>query len=196
VLTLRRISLALVILGGILFATELPPEIGVRPLPGPTLKVRLPVTVRFGGEYGIEITMPKVGDALALEFEMIPCDFSFTIDRDGSEILSQHVEAISRGSEFGWAHTQQYGAGRAFHLSRGTYDVTIVGGSACPSAFARGASVTVVEQYKERILESLLRYLSARFLLFAGLLGLLISEFKSGRNKRLEASRPATSVKE
>jgi hypothetical protein len=183
-LTARRISLALAIIGAILLATEFPPEISVQPLPGPTLKVRLPVTVRFGGDYGLEVTMPKVGDALGLDFEMIPCDFSFTIERDGSEILSQHVQTISRGSEFGWAHTQQYGAGRGFHLSRGTYDVTIVGGSACPSAFARGASVTVVEQYKDRILESLLRYLSGRFFLFAGLLGLLISEFKIRRNKR------------
>lgn len=184
------------ILGAALFATELPPEIGVRPLPGPNLKVRLPVTVRFGGDYGLEVTMPKVGDALGLEFEMIPCDFSFTIERGGSEILSQQVQTISRGSEIGWAHTQQYGAGRGFHLSRGTYDVTIVGGSACPSAFARGASITVVEQYKDRILGSLLRYLTERFLLYAGLLGLLISEFKSGRNRRLEPSRPAPSLKE
>jgi hypothetical protein len=194
VITLRRLSLALVILGATLISTELPPQVDSQPLPGPALKVRLAVAVRFGGDYYVEVIMPKVGDALGLETETVPCALSFQIVRDGSEILSQHVETITRESEYGWAHTQQYTAGRVFHLSHGTYDVTIAGGPQCPSAVARGASVTVAEQYKEHILGSLLRYLSARLLLVVGVVGLLISEFKGRPNNRFERSRGASSV--
>ena len=60
----------------VLFAPQLPLDIGIEPFPGPALKIKLPIVVRFTGEYRVVLTMPKVGEALGLTSETIPCDFS------------------------------------------------------------------------------------------------------------------------
>jgi|SRR5271154_3392824 len=181
---LRRLLLACSIVGGLLLAFEFPPDINVLPLPGANLTDKFSLRVPSAGDYDLLISMAKVGDHLGLKEETIPCDLSLRVDADGRQVASRSISAITLGSEYGYAHTQQYYAQQPFHLPSGEYDVVITGGAHCPAATARGASVTVERQEQEHILGSLLYYAAARLLLGLGLLGLIIQEFRRGPNKR------------
>jgi hypothetical protein len=180
-MTRRLILLIIALLGAALWVAQLPSEIQVGPLPGQNLKVRLGVEVRFGGDYFVEVSMPKVGSAVALEpFDFIKCDLSLVIAKAGTEVQSQHIESMNRATEFGWANTQQYVGGPAFHLNHGMYDATISNGGGCPAAAARGASVTIARQYREHILRSLLLHLVTWALILVGVVGLVILDLKRG----------------
>jgi hypothetical protein len=180
-MTLRLLLLASALLGATLWVAQLPPDIQIGPLPGPNLEVRLGAGVKFGGDYFLEVSMPKVGNALALEpIDVIKCDLSLVIEKAGIAVYSQHIETMNRASEIGWAHTQQYVGGRSFHLNRGTYDVTISDGGGCPAAAARGASVTIAREYSEHIVGGLLLTFVTWALMLAGILGLIILEIKRG----------------
>lgn len=134
-MTRRLILSAITLLGVGVWAVQFPPNIQVDPLPGQNLKVRLNVEVRFGGNYFIEVSMPKVGDTPALDpVDVIKCDLSVIIAKAGTEIYSQRIETMNRAADNGWAYTQQYVGGRAFRLNRGSYDATISAGAGCPAA--------------------------------------------------------------
>ena len=178
-MTRRLLLLAVALLGAALWVAQLPSDIQVGPLPGQNLKVRLGVEVRFGGDYFVEVSMPKVGTAVALEpFDFIKCDLSLVIAKAGTEVHLQHIETMNRASEVGWAYTQQYVGGPSFHLNRGMYDATISDGGGCPAAAVRGASVTIAREYSEHILGSLVLHFVTWALILVGVLGLVILEVK------------------
>ena len=184
---LRRVFLAVAILGGILLATEEPSPIDVLPLPASTQSVRMGLHIRADGDYDLLVSVPKVGNELALTSETVPCDLAISISHEDKPILSQVIASIVRHSEIGYQNTQQYAAERSFHLKSGTYDVTISGGQQCAVATARGASVTLEKQEREHILGSLLYTFAARGLLVVGVLGLIAMEFRRGPKSRRQA---------
>jgi hypothetical protein len=124
------------------------------------------------------VSMPKVGDEIGLDSETVPCELSFSIAKNDVIVHSQDADTMTRGSAIGWANTEQYQAGRAFHLDRGDYAVTIKGGNGCPTASTRGASVTVATVEREHILGSIVILLVASMLLVGGIAGLLVIEFQ------------------
>jgi hypothetical protein len=70
---------------------------------GQNLEVRLGVEVRFAGDYFVEVSMPKVGSAVALApFDFIECDLSLVIAKAGTKVHSQHIETMNRATESGW----------------------------------------------------------------------------------------------
>jgi hypothetical protein len=162
----------------VLFAAQLPLDIGIEPFPGPALKIKLPIEVRFPGEYRVVLTMPKVGEALGLTSETIPCDFSVSVADERSVIHSLHIERITRFSEMGFANTQQYADEQAFHLPRGRYVATIIGGDQCSAARERGAMVTFERQERDNILAWLLLEALTGALFVGGVGGLLYYGFR------------------
>jgi hypothetical protein len=173
----RLILLALAVTGAALLALELPPSTDVQPFPGPNLMARLELNSRFGGDYRIQLSLPIVRQDVGLSSETLPCEFTASIERGETKILSRRVDEIVLVSELGSAHTQQYSAGDSFHLTRGTYAATIVGGAECPAATARGASVSIEKQEREHILGSIVQTVAGAALLLVGLLGLLFGAF-------------------
>src|SRR5277367_1689391 len=159
---LRRSLLTCSVVGGLLLVFETPPEIDILPLPGANLTDRFSFRVPSAGDYDLLISMAKVGSEISLSEETIPCDLSLRIDTEGRAVVSKTISTISRGSEIGFEHTQQYYAQQPFHLASGSYNVAITSGALCPAATARGASVTVERQEPEHILGSLLYYFAAR----------------------------------
>jgi len=171
----RLIFLAIALIGAAIWVAELPINEEAGPLPGRNLKVRLNVDVRFGGNYFVEVSMPKVGNTLAHEpLDIIRCDFYVTIAKAGTEVYSQHIETMSSATEIGWTYTQQYVGGASFRLDHGMYDATISAGEGCPVAAARGASVSVAREYKEHIVGSLLLNVFAWTLILVGVSGIVI----------------------
>jgi len=185
-MVLRGILLVLAIIGGALLATEMPPSIDVLPLPASAQVVRMLLRVRFEGDYDLLISMAKIGNEVGLTSETVPCDLALRVDRHGRPVLSEAIHSITRHSEIGYQHTQQYSADQPFHLKAGTYDVSIAGGVSCVVATARGASVTIEKQEREHILGSLIRAFAARALIVIGLLGLIMLAFRSRANQGLE----------
>jgi hypothetical protein len=178
-MTGRLLSLLAIIVGIVLFAAQLPTRFDISPFPGSALHVKLHFGVRFAGDYIVEVVMPKAGNELDPGTETVPCEFSFIISNNDVVVHSQYVDAMNRESEFGWANTQQYRAGHAFHLRHGDYAATIRG-STCPTAAKRGASVTVSRVDREHILGSLIAFTVAAILLLAGVAGILIAAFRPG----------------
>jgi hypothetical protein len=175
----RLIFLAIALLGAGIWVAQLPANTQVGPVPGQNLKVRLNVEVRFGGDYFVEVSMPKVGSAITLDpTDSIKCDLFVTIAGARTEMYSQHIETMNRATENGWAYTQQYVSAPSFHLNRGMYDVTIAGGRGCPEAVARGASATIGREYSEHIMSSLLLGFFTWTLILVGVLGLIIVDVK------------------
>jgi len=112
--------------------------------------------------------------------DFIKCDLSVVIAKAGTLVVSQHIDALDRRSEIGWAYTQQYVSGPSFHLNLGMYDATISAVGGCPSAAVRGASVTIAREYREHILGSLLLHVFIWVLILGAVLGLVILEVKRG----------------
>jgi len=180
-MTRRLVLLAAALLGAALWVAQLPSAVDVGPLPGQNLKVRLAVEVRFGGDYLVEVSMPKIGNGIGLEpHDPIKCDLSVVVAKAGTTVYSQHIDVMDRASEIGWAYTQQYVGGHSFHLSHGMYEATIFAAGGCPVASVRGASVTIAQEYKEHIVGSLLLIFVTWALIIAGVLGLVLLEVKRG----------------
>jgi hypothetical protein len=175
----RLVLLVIAVIGAGIWVAELPTNVEVAPLPGQNLKVRLSVAVRFGGNYFVEVSMPKVIDAPVLApLDVIKCDLSVIIAKAGIKIHSQRIETMNRASENGGAYTQQYVGGQYFRLDRGTYDVTISAGAGCPAATTRGASVFIAREYSEHIASSLLLNLLAWLLILVGVVGLVVLDVR------------------
>jgi len=172
----RWLFLLLVATGVLLLAGQFQPHVDVMPLPVSTAIVRLELPVRFAGDYRVEVSMPKVDRKLTLSEEAFSCDFLVSVEKDGRSVVSQHVTSIRTASEYGFANTQSFVAGENFHLGHGTYEATVTGGSACPVATTRGASVTIARFETEHILGSFLIFLLAIALVLVGLIGLMFSE--------------------
>jgi hypothetical protein len=173
----RWMFLLLLVAGALLLAGHIPVHIDVRPFPASNATVRLELPVRFAGDYQITLSMPKVDKKLTLDEEVFPCDFLVSIEADGHPVLSRHVTSMRTASEYGFANTQSFVAGENLHLGHGTYDVSVTGGSACPVATSRGASVTIEKFQREHILGTLLTWVLAIVLILVGLIGLMFSEF-------------------
>ena len=187
----RWLFLLLIIAGALLIVSQYPPHIDVAPFPAsPAEKVRLELPVRLAGDYRVEVSMPKIDNKLGLGEETFPCDFLVSIEYGGHQIVSRHVDSISTASEFGWANIQTFIAGENFHLSHGTYDVTVTSGSACQVAATKGASITVGRFEREHILGSLLVDLLSIALLLVGVVGLMFSEFVRRPNQLLKNDAP------
>jgi hypothetical protein len=179
-MTRRLILLVIIFIGASILWAQLPMDAQVAPFPGQNLKVRLNVNVRFGGDYLLSVSMPKLADISTESPQgVINCGLFVTISKAGDEIYSQHVESMMPGDDNGWAYTQQYVGGHYFHLNHGTYDATISAGNGCPAAAARGASVFFERKYSEHIVSSLLLNLLAWTLIILGVVGLIFFDGKS-----------------
>lgn len=186
----RLMFLLLVVAGVWLLASQFPPHIDVMPLPTSTSIVRLKLPVRSAGDYHLKVSMPKIDNKLTLSEESFSCDILVSIEAGGYPVVSQHVTSIRTASEYGFANTQSFVGGENFQLRRGTYEVTITGGSACPVATTRGASVTIKRFETKHILGSLFILLLVIALILVGVTGLLLSEFVRRPNQPLNNDAP------
>ena len=183
--TPRLVLLAAVAIGAAYLLVLESSVVETVPLPATGLSVRLQLQARRSGDYFFEVTMPKVGTALGLTEETVPCDMQVTIERNDVTAASQHIVAIRRTSEIGWSNIQIYRAAPPINLNRGNYAVTITGG-ACPSAVARGASIRVLKEdvgdpVGLYLIQSLYFYL-ALIAIFGGVAALTVLEVR-GRPK-------------
>ena len=95
-MTGRLLSLLAIIVGGVLFAAQLPTRFDISPFPGSALHVKLHFGVRFAGDYIVEVVMPKAGNELDPGAETVPCEFSFIISKNDVVVHSQNVDAMNR----------------------------------------------------------------------------------------------------
>jgi hypothetical protein len=189
-----RLVLLAVIAGGVAFlASDRPFDAGTWPLPGSQLSVRVPFKLRRAGDYFIEVAMPKAStDKMHVVDETLPCELSYTIETDGVSSQAQRVSTIKSTGEYGWANIVLYNASPAFHLRRGEYTITVIGGPGCVAARERGATITiseVVRQPTEQYLLSTFLTFLARVAVFGGLSVLIVIELRSKSKYPLERSR-------
>jgi len=186
---LRRVFLVLVAVSAWLIANEATDPPDVQPLPGPGLTVQIPLKLSAAGDYILRVLMPKVGNALGLSPETVPCDISLRVVRNGAVVVLQNATSMTRLGELGHWRVQEYQAGDSFHLQSGEYDAVVSGSSNCTVAATRGASMEIAEVYRERILAGLARYYGPRILMIVSLLVLVLLEFMTKPNNRIERTR-------
>lgn len=178
----RRVLISSAIVGAAITTFTQPNDLRSVPFPGSKLYINMPATIRSSGEYYLMVEMPIVEDSAAMPPETVSCDFAYSVHKDKAIAWSESIHSINRIGEIGSAHMYEYRAGTTFHLDSGEYQVTLTGGTGCPAASIRGASVVidqdVVSPTEHYIVALLLKGL-ARILLFGGLIGLLIIEFRS-----------------
>ncbi len=178
-----RLGLLLVIASGAAFlVADTPFDAGTWPLPAPNFSIRIPFKLRFPGDYLIELSMPRASaDQIHVVDETLPCDLSYTIEKDGASEKPRRISSVSSTGEYGWANVVLYQAGARFHLNRGDYIISIYGGLGCAAAASRGATVAIAEDVRsptEHYLFSTLVRTFALLALFGGLGVFAIIEFR------------------
>jgi hypothetical protein len=183
---IRRISIALVVVGvGLLFIRH-DAELPTLPFPAMGLLVKSPMTLSSAGDYYIRVTMPKVGDSLTLSEETVPCSLAITVTEPGKSPQTKEITSLTRYSEFGFGRTQDYRGGDAFRLGRGECDIEVTSQAACEAATARGAMISLEQDVgnpTDYYLRSLLRRYFAIGALCVGLLGIIVCEFRKKPNQ-------------
>lgn len=182
----RLVLLAIIAAGAAFLVGDRPFDAGTWPLPGSQLSVRVPFKLRHAGDYFIEVTMPKASaDKIHAVDETLPCDLSYTIERDGLSNQTQRVNTIRSTGEFVWANVVLYDASSAFHLRPGEYAITVFGGAGCAAARERGATVALSEVVRgpteQYLLSTFVNFL-ARLAVFGGLSVLMVVELRSRPN--------------
>jgi hypothetical protein len=178
-----RLGLVLIIACGAAFlVADTPFDAGTWPLPAPKLSIRIPFKLRFPGDYVIELSMPRASaDQIHVVDETLPCDLSYTIEKNGVPEQPRGISSVSSTGEYGWANVVLYQGGAPFHLNRGDYVISLYGGVGCAAASARGATVAIVEDVhhptEHYLFSTLLRNL-AFLALFGGLSVLAIIEIR------------------
>jgi hypothetical protein len=156
------------------------PAVDTVPFPGTDLSVKFSAKLRSEGDYRLDVAMPRKIQSAALDSEVVPCSLSVVISRAGMPALQKEVKAISLYEEFAWAGIQ-YFKSESWHLSRGDYDVEITSHGDCPAVMSRGAALSLQPEQNhitERFLAKALLYYAGIVLLGAGLIGLILYEFK------------------
>jgi hypothetical protein len=189
-----RVGLLLAIACGAAFlVADKPFYAGTWPLPAPQLSVRIPFKLQSPGDYLIELSMPRASaDRIHVVDETLPCDLSYTVEKDGVEEQPRRVTSVSSTGEYGWANVVLYQAGPPFRLSRGDYVISIYGGAGCAAATARGATVAIAEDVHDLTEHYLFAMLARNFALlavFGGLGVLAIIEILGTRSNRVKRSR-------
>jgi hypothetical protein len=162
-------------------------------LPFPTvgLTVKMIANVSTEGDYFLEASMPKADQDIGLAEETVPCSLTVSFTREGKPAITNEVTSLTRSSEFGFALIQYYKGG-GWHLSPGEYVVQISSRENCKAAVSRGATLSLeqeVTHITERYLASILGYWSGVLFLCAGLLGVILCEFKKASNEGSDAKR-------
>jgi hypothetical protein len=180
---IRLILVSIIACGAAVIVADKPFDAGTWPLPAPQLSIRIPFKLRLPGEYFIEVSMPRASaDKIHVVDETLPCNLSYTIEKDGVPGQPHQITSVSSSGEYGWANVVLYGVDAPFRLSRGDYVISIYGGTGCAAASARGATVAVTEAVQhpteQYLLSSLLRSL-ALLAVFGGLSVLAVIEVRS-----------------
>jgi hypothetical protein len=143
---IRLILVSIIACGAAVIVADKPFDAGTWPLPAPQLSIRIPFKLRLPGEYFIEVSMPRASaDKIHVVDETLPCNLSYTIEKDGVPGQPHQITSVSSSGEYGWANVVLYGVDSPFRLSRGDYVISIYGGTGCAAASARGATVAVTE---------------------------------------------------
>jgi hypothetical protein len=177
---LRRMCIGFVALGSALLFARRDSGFDTLPFPGVGLTVKMLAKVKTAGDYRINVSMPKADQALALAPETISCSLAVSIKEDGRPPINSEITSLSRYGEYGFARIQYYSGGR-LHLTPGEYVVEISSRDDCRAAMSRGATLSLEQEMihpTERFIGSVLAYWGGVLLLGAGLLGIILYEFK------------------
>jgi hypothetical protein len=165
---IRLVLLSLITCGAAFLVTDKPFDAGTWPLPGPQLSIRVPSKLHFPGDYLVEVSMPRAtADKIHVVDETLPCDLSYTVEKDGVPERPRRITSVSSTGEYGWANVVLYQAGPPFRLRRGDYIITIYGGVGCAAASARGATVAISEDVRHPTEQYLLSNLLTSLALLA-----------------------------
>lgn len=149
----RRISIILVIVGTaaswLTWLNSRP--FPVMPLPTAGLQVEMYGAVSSGGDYFLQVAMPKAEASPSLDSEVVPCALTLAITQAARFSLVAQPEVqkdifeLSRVAGLGAGGLQYYRGGERLRLSRGSYRVTIKSSETCTVAPARGATVRLAQ---------------------------------------------------
>jgi len=136
--------------------------------------------VKTEGDYYLRASMAKADKSLTLDNESVPCTLTVCITREGKPRIKNEVTSLSRYAEYGFAEIQYYKGG-GWHLAPGEYEIEISSRENCSAAMIRGATLSLERQtthVTENFLVNVLRFYGGVLFLCAGLLGIIICEFK------------------
>jgi hypothetical protein len=160
--------------------------------------------VSSGGDYFLQVAMPKAEASPSLDSEVVPCALTLAITQAARFSLVAQPEVqkdifeLSRVAGLGAGGLQYYRGGERLRLSRGSYRVTIKSSETCTVAAARGAIVRLEQDISSPVLHYLIGMLwtwSPVMALCAGLISLVATGFKkqmpSPRSTAAAAISPA-----
>jgi hypothetical protein len=176
----RRVCICLIASGAFLLFTKHDSGFETVPFPAAGLVVKMIANVKADGNYCFEALMPKPDQGNGLGEETVPCSLTVTLTREGKPSITNQINSLSLSSEYGFARIQYFEAA-PWHLSPGEYEVEITSRENCKAALSRGAALSLEQKQTgttERFLRGVLRYWSGVFFLCAGLLGIILCEFK------------------
>ena len=134
---LRRICIALVVLGSLLLFLQTDSAFDTLPLPGAGLSVKMAAAVKTSANYHLVVAMPETNESLALGEETVPCSLIIRIAQPNKEPIVTDVTSLSRTSEYGFAKVQYYSGG-SWYLTPADYEIEIKSREVCRAANSRG----------------------------------------------------------
>ena len=142
------------------------------------------------GNYRLVVAMPKTNDSLTLDSETVPCSLNVQITEPDIKPILTDVTSLTLASEYGFARVQYYFGG-SWSLKPGNYEIEIKSRAGSDAVMIRGATVSLEQEtthVTENFLKDILQYWSGTLCLWAGILGLVVCEFK--RPGIYESKRP------
>jgi len=176
----RRICIGLIVAGALLLCTRRDSSFETVPFPTAGLKVKMLAKINTEGDYRLIASMPKADQDIGLTEESVPCSLLVSFSRSDRPSITNEVTSLSHYAEFGFGRIQYYKGG-GWRLDPGEYVVEISSRQDCRAAIARGATLSLeqeVTHITERFLAGVAVYWSGVIALCAGVLGLILCEFK------------------
>ncbi len=176
----RRICIGLIVAGALLLWARRDSSFGTMPFPTAGLKVKMLAKINTEGDYRLIASMPKADQDIGLTEESIPCSLVVSFSRSDRPSITNEVTSLTRYAEYGFAGIQYYKGG-GWRLSPGEYVIEIGSRQDCRAALARGATLSLEQEVMhitERFLAGVVVYWSGVIALCAGVLGLILCEFK------------------